>query len=284
MASKQDIKKNKNSYLWFRGDCIELLQGTPDEHVQLIVTSPPYNIGKSYEKTQGLSQYLTFQSRVISECARVLHRSGSICWQVGNYVNNGEIVPLDILFYDLFRHKGFKLRNRIIWAYDHGLHSTHRFSGRYETILWFTKSDDYYFELDSIRIPQLWPNKKHFKGPKKGQLSGNPLGKNPSDVWTITQVKNNHPEKIKGGHPCQFPIELVQRCIRSMTRPGEIVLDPFGGVATTIIAAIKNTRIGMGAEIDREYHKIGQKRISEAIGKKHESPKVNQRPNISVSF
>ena len=108
------------------------------------------------------------------------------------------------------------MRNRIVWHFEHGLHCSRRLSGRYETIMWFTKGDDYVFELDPIRVPQKYPGKKYFKGPKAGQYSCNPLGKNPGDVWTIPNVKSNHVEKT--GHPCQFPVELIERLVLALTR------------------------------------------------------------------
>ena len=126
---------------------------------------------------------------------RLLHPEGSVCWQVGNHVYRGEVFPLDIILYHLFKDHGLKLRNRIVWQFEHGLHCKKRLSGRHETILWFTKDDTYTFNLDPIRIPQKYPNKKHYKGPKIGQISSNPLGKNPGDVWTIPNVKHNHIEK-----------------------------------------------------------------------------------------
>ena len=146
-----------------------------------------------------------------------------------------------------------------MWTFNHGLHCTKRLSGRHETILWFTKSNDYIFNLDPIRVPSKYPNKRHFKGPKKGQLSGNPLGKNPGDVWDIPNVKSNHVEKTE--HPCQFPVELVERLVLSMTNPGDTVLDPFAGVGSTLIAAEKNGRIGVGCEVVPAYHGIATARL-----------------------
>ena len=129
-----------------------------DESMKLIVTSPPYNIGKAYESRRPLERYVEEQARVISECVRLLHPHGSICWQVGNHVRNGEILPLDLVLYQVFRDEGLKLRNRIIWHFEHGLHCKKRLSGRYETILWFTKGDDYTFNLDpdprALEVPQ----------------------------------------------------------------------------------------------------------------------------------
>lgn len=255
------------------GETGEVLENYEDGKFDLIITSPPYNIGKSYEVKQSIEQYLETQEIVIKKLIRVLSSSGSICWQVGNYINNGEVFPLDIYFYQIFKKYGLKLRNRIIWHFGHGLHASKRFSGRYETILWFTKTDDYIFNLDPVRVPAKYPGKLHFKGPKKGMPSGNPNGKNPSDIWEIIvanwedglwdipNVKSNHPEKTI--HPCQFPIELVERCVLALTSEGSWVLDPYAGVGSTLIAAIKNNRNGVGIEKEKEYCKISQKRIQD---------------------
>lgn len=244
----------------YHGDTLDLLRSIPDCRIQLVVTSPPYNLGKPYESRLDMDVYLEQQKSVIQECVRVLSEQGSICWQVGNHVKkDGEIIPLDMVLYPLFKSFGLKLRNRIVWHFGHGLHASRRFSGRYEVILWFTKGDDYLFDLDSVRVPQLYPAKKYFKGPKKGQLSGNPLGKNPSDVWEIPNVKANHVEKTI--HPCQFPVELVERLVLAMTQPGDWVFDPFMGVGSTAIAALIHQRRVVGAEIMPEYIEIARQRI-----------------------
>jgi len=254
----------ENEITLYHGDCLELLQTMPDESVQLVVTSPPYNIGKEYEDVLDIEVYKSQQCQVIEECIRVLKSEGSICWQVGNYVNNGEIIPLDVLLYDCFKQNGLKLRNRIVWHFGHGLHCKNRFSGRYETINWFTKSDDYVFNLDPVRVPQKYPGKKHFKGPNRGKYSGNPKGKNPSDVWNIPNVKSNHVEKTE--HPCQFPVALIQRLVLSMTIEGDLVFDPFMGAGTTAVAAIINKRKAAGAEIVKKYYDVAVERIGKAFG------------------
>ena len=246
----------------FDGDCLELLAGIPSGTVQLVVTSPPYNLGKEYESRLDLGEYIKQQKRVIEECVRVLSPKGSICWQVGNYVDNGEIIPLDVKLYSIFEELGLQMRNRVVWHFGHGLHASKRFSGRYEVIMWFTRTSNYVFNLDDIRVPQKYPGKKHFKGDKQGELSCNPLGKNPSDVWDIPNVKSNHVEKT--AHPCQFPVELIERLVLSMTNPGDWVLDPFMGVGSTAIAALMHGRRPIGAEILPDYMKIAKKRIRDA--------------------
>jgi len=258
----------------YPGDCIDLLKTVPNETIQLVVTSPPYNIGKEYEKRLKLENYLAQQASVIRECVRVLSPRGSICWQVGNYVESGAIIPLDTILYPVFSELGLKMRNRIIWHFEHGLHCTNRFSGRYETIIWFTKTDDYTFNLDPVRVPQKYPGKKHFKGPNAGQYSGNPLGKNPSDMWIIPNVKSNHVEKTE--HPCQFPVELIERLVLSMTDDGDWVLDPFLGTGTSIIAAVKHGRRGAGAEIIPKYVELATNRISQAMTGKLRTRPMNK--------
>jgi len=155
------------------------------------------------------------------------------------------------------------MRNRIIWHFEHGMHCTKRFSGRYETIVWFTKSDSYVFNLDPVRVPQKYPGKKHFKGPKAGKYSCNPLGKNPGDVWIIPNVKSNHVEKTD--HPCQFPVELIERFVLSLTNAGDLVFDPFLGSGTSIIAAIRHNRRGAGSENVKKYVELAFQRIEQEL-------------------
>lgn len=240
-------------------DNLAFMRPLSDESMQLIVTSPPYNIGKSYEKRSSLDSYVHAQAQVISECFRLLAPNGSLCWQVGNHVHSGEIFPLDLVLYPIFHDFGLKLRNRIVWHFEHGLHCSKRLSGRYETIMWFTKGDEYTFNLNPIRVPSKYPNKKYYKGPKAGQLSSNPLGKNPSDVWIFPNVKNNHVEKTI--HPCQFPVELVERLVLSLTDPGDTVFDPYMGVGSSIIAALKSNRIGYGCDLVEDYVDIAWDRV-----------------------
>lgn len=240
-------------------DNLSFLRALKDETMQLIVTSPPYNIGKSYERRASLESYLANQAQVIAECVRLLSPSGSLCWQVGNHVSGGEVTPLDLVLYPLFKSHGLTLRNRIVWHFEHGLHCTKRFSGRYETILWFTKSDSYKFDVDAVRVPSKYPNKKAFKGPRKGEFSGNPMGKNPSDVWIIPNVKSNHVEKTI--HPCQFPVELVERLVLAMSDEADAVLDPYMGVGSAMVAALKHGRTAYGCDIEQKYVEVAWERI-----------------------
>ena len=259
------------------GDVLDKLSDVPAESCSLVVSSPPYNIRKPYERSENRTyeEYLEWQTLVVGKLTKALTPNATVCWQVGTYVSDGEIFPLDIPFISIFRNLGFKLRNRIIWRYNFGLNADRRFSGRYETVLWFTRTDDYHFNLDAVRIPQLYPGKRHSsgKGLKAGQPSGNPLGKNPADywefsaeadfltnpVWDVPNVKSKHPERTD--HPCQFPVELAERCVLAFSQAGETVMDPFLGTGATAIAALKHGRSAVGIDRDQAYLDIASARL-----------------------
>ena len=274
------------SYFLWHGKAERLLDHLPEKPLfDLIVTSPPYNIGKPYERKTELTEYSKNQQRTIHKLVKRLKPTGSLCWQVGNYVSNGtqskgSVFPLDILFHPLFQKAGLTLRNRIVWRFGHGLHCKNRFSGRYEVVLWYTKTEEYKFDLDSVRIPSKYPGKRHYKGKKKGQLSSNPDGKNPEDVWDIPNVKSNHVEKT--GHPCQFPVGLIERLILALTAPGDLIFDPYAGVGSAGVAAAVRGRKFWGCDTKKTYLQTGKKRISAALWGKaayrpHDKPIFDHR-------
>lgn len=286
--------KPENKVTLYLGDCITLLKKIPDESIDLIITSPPYCIGKAYENPQDdINTFKNQHETIFPEIYRVLKKGGSLCWEVGYHTSKSSIIPLDFYVYDIFINKSrllsdpLVLRNRIIWTYGHGLNSTKRFSGRHETILWFTKGkrDDYLFNLDNIRIPQKYPGKRSYKGAKKGQLSGNPLGKNPSDVWDIPNVKAQHVEKTI--HPCQFPVAIPQRLIKALVPNNGIVLDPFMGSGTTAVAAILEDKRFVGAEILGEYYNVALDRVNQTISGtinvREDVPVMEPNPNSTVA-
>ncbi len=246
------------------GDNLKHLASLPANSIDLVVTSPPYNIGKDYESVVAIDTYLSLQRKVISECVRVLKPTGNICWQVGFTKAGDEIVPLDIVLYPIFKELGMKLKNRIVWSFGHGMHARKRFSGRHETILWFSKDlASSYFDLDAVRVPQKYPGKRYYRGPKKGEYSGHPEGKNPGDVWDIPNVKAHHVEKTE--HQCQFPIGLVQRLIRGLCPEGGVVLDPYSGAASTAAAAAIEARKSISIELFPKYFDIGLNRVNQAL-------------------
>lgn len=261
-ATVEAFLTGTEDFCLFNGDCRELLSAIPSELIDLVVTSPPYFMGKSYDKSYNIDDFVRDHVAIRETVERITKPSGNVAWQVGHHVRNGISIPLDFHVYAVFSQgQELLLRNRIIWTFNHGLHATKRFSGRHETILWFSKGEEYYFDLDAVRVPQKYPGKRHYSGPKKGEWSGNPLGKNPGDVWEIPNVNANHPEKTE--HPCQFPVSLVERLVKSLSPYGSAVLDPFAGSGSSGIAAIKNGRRFIGAELDPAFCKIAENRYKE---------------------
>lgn len=255
-------------YTLFLGDCLELLKSLPDASVDLVLSSPPYCMGKAYEDKTKAEDFVKDHQVILPEIVRVTKPGGSICWQVGYHVSDGVVTPLDFVVHGILKEKckDIYLRNRIIWTFGHGLHSADRFSGRHETLLWFTKGEEYHFDLDAIRVLQRYPGKTHYKGDLKGKPSGNPKGKNPTDVWDIPNVKANHVEKT--AHPCQFPIALARRVIKGLSKEGDLVLDPYTGSGSTAATCVLSNRRFVGAELEPKYYKIGLKRMKAAIRNK----------------
>ena len=193
--------KQDSDVCFLEGDVFANIKKIPDESVNLVISSPPYNLNKEYEEKKAFDIYLKDMQPLLHELKRVIKNDGAICWQLGNYLTKStskkpaEIFPLDIFFYNEFKSLGFKLRNRIIWHFRSGMHAKKRLSGRYETMMWFSKSDDFIFNLDQIRVKQKYQGKVFPKSHKKaGQLSGNPNGMNPSDFWIFDYMAGNRKE------------------------------------------------------------------------------------------
>ena len=283
----ENMARRKATATLFNGDCRRMLASMPDECVDLVVTSPPYCIGKAYEPGYKLSDFVKSHNEILPEILRVVKPGGSICWQVGYQVQKNAVVPLDYLVYEAMQSlkPAPILRNRIIWTFGHGQHSEKRFSGRHEMILWFTKGEAYQFDLDAVRVAQLYPGKRANRGPKKGELSGNPLGKNPDDVWEIPNVKANHVEKMD--HPCQFPVALVRRLVKALTLKGGLVFDPFAGVASTGVGAVLEGRRFIGAELSEAYAKSGSQRLRDSVKGnvrvREDKPVLVPDPNTKVA-
>lgn len=249
----------------FEGDCLELVRKIPDGSIDLTLTSPPYCIGKKYDSSRSVDDFISAHRVILPEIVRTTREGGSICWQVGYHVAKQAAYPLDYAVFAILNGiKDIVLRNRIIWTFGFGMNQSARFSGRHETVLWFTKGDPYSFDLDAVRVPQRYPGKRHYKGAHKGQFSGNPKGKNPGDVWEIPNVKAAHIEKLE--HPCQFPVALAERLVRALCPKGGVVLDPYAGSASTGVACIINGNRFVGAEIDEAYIDISYARLVAAHG------------------
>jgi adenine-specific DNA-methyltransferase len=241
------------------GDLLEVLPNVPDGQVDLTVTSPPYNIGKEYESSRDLDEYVDWCQRWIAEIYRVTKPHGCFWLNLGylEVPERGRAVPLPYLLWD---KSPFYLLQEVVWHYGAGVAARRAFSPRNEKWLWYVKDpENYLFNLDAVRDPNVkYPHQK-----KNGKLKCNPLGKNPGDVWLVPKVTSGagRASRERTNHPAQFPIAVVQRIVRACSRDGDLVLDPFAGSGSTLVASLLNDRRSMGIEIRPDYCAIAERRI-----------------------
>lgn len=253
------IDKN-NIFVQF-GDCRELIKNIPSETIDMVVTSPPYNIGKKYGKYNdkiSLEDWENLISNITQEIYRVLKPDGSFFLNLSPipYGNDKEILPLPFIGYNIMKNNNFFIRNIITWTFNNMQNCTNRLSGRYENIIWGVKDlKNYKFNLDDIRIPYITKNDKRLTG----------SGRNPTDVWYFDRVNNMVKKKNNLTHPTIYPIEMIERIIKMSTNIGDSVLDPFLGSGTSVIAAAKLERKGIGFELDNMYENEILSRIENEI-------------------
>jgi adenine-specific DNA-methyltransferase len=246
----------------YRGDCIELLNELSTEVVDLTVTSPPYNIGKEYERPLSLADYVEWSATWIKSVYGVTAEEGQFWLNLG-YVpvaDRGKAVPLPYLLWD---KTPFYLVQEVVWNYGAGVAARRSFSPRNEKLLWYVRNpDNYLFDLDAVRDPDVkYPNQK-----KNGKLKCNPLGKNPSDVWAIPKVTSgrDRSSKERTDHPAQFPTAMIERVVRACSSRGDVVLDPFLGSGTTAEVAYSLGRACLGIELRKDYLDIAAARLQRA--------------------
>ena len=262
------VKKVKNCFYTI-GDCINVMSHMKAKSVNTIVTSPPYNLDKKYGKyddNRPIEEWESLIEDVAKEASRILADNGSFLLNVSPIPDKKtkEIIPLDSIAYYIFKKNGYYLRNSIVWHFNNMQNCTNRLSGRWESILWFVKDiNNYKFNLEEIRIPYLTKNDKRLVGGK---------GRNPTDTWNFDLPSSdfwyfdrvNNMTKNKLGltkHPCIYPTPMIERIIKMTTDKNDVVLDPFLGSGTTIVASEKLERIGLGIELDDEYSDIIEKRM-----------------------
>ena len=251
---------NKNNILLYKGDTLKILKELKNNKLfDATITSPPYNIGKEYEKNLTTDSYLKWSEDWINLIYKISKDNASFWLNLRYYSveNIGKAVPI---IYTLWNKIPFYLQQEIIWNYGAGVAAKKFFSPRNEKFLWYLKDkDNYKFFLDRIRDPNVkYPNQK-----KNGKIKVNSLGKNPSDVWYIPKVTSGskRSSKERTAHPAQFPIALINRIVLCSTNENDLILDPFLGSGTTAVSALLYNRKFLGIEIDEKYIKIAANRI-----------------------
>jgi adenine-specific DNA-methyltransferase len=242
------------------GDVLDVLRSLPADSVNLVLTSPPYNIGKPYETTLPADEYVAWCQAWIAELWRVSAPNASVWLNLGYtaVLGRGTAVPIAYL---LWEKLPFHLVQEVVWHYRAGVACRKRFSPRNEKLLWLVKDPgEYVFDLDAVRCTQVrYPNQR-----SRGRSRSNPNGKNPSDVWEIPKVTSgagrSSPERT--AHPAQMPLAVAERVIRACSRPGDLVLDPFGGSGTTALAALSLHRRVLSADSERDYVDLARSRLA----------------------
>lgn len=249
---------NENIRIEF-GDCRELLKTIPDNSVTLVVTSPPYNIGKKYGKYSdkiSLEEWKELINDVTKEIYRILKPNGSFFLNLSPIPlgNDKEILPLPYIGYDIMKENNFKIRNIITWTFNNMQNCTNRLSGRYENIVWGVKDlNNYIFNLDEIRIPYITKNDKRLVGG---------IGRNPTDVWYFDRVNNMTKKKLDLTHPTIYPLPMIVRILKMSSNIGDTILDPFAGSGTSLVAAKILNRKAIGFELDTKYKNECERRLA----------------------
>jgi adenine-specific DNA-methyltransferase len=255
-------------------DCHDGLRKLVSNNIEIdaTITSPPYNIGKEYEKVLSVDKYVEWLSDILNLIYDTTKQNGSLLLNVGylGIQDKGRAVPIPYLIWDKIK---FYLNQEIVWNYGAGVATKYYLSPRNEKVLWYVKNyDDYTFNLDEIRDPEIkYPNQK-----KNGKLRCNQIGKNPSDVWQIAKVTSgtNRSSKERTPHPAQFPEDLILRMIMGFTNKEDLILDPFIGSGTTANTALLNNRNCIGFEIEEKYCHWIKKRINLSEKRIKENDKI----------
>lgn len=227
------------------GDAIEHLSLIPSESIDLIIADPPYNLGKDYgnnHDNQQFDEYMDFSRRWLQEAVRILKPTGTI------YVFMG-FRFISYLYNTMEREMKLLFNSWIVWHYTQGIGKTKGFSPRHDDILMFTKSEQFTFNLDEVRIPQKYYRSRN-----------NMRGANPGDVWEFSHVHYCH--ENRQSHPTQKPEGLIERMVLASSRVEDWILDPFMGSGTTARVCQQLGRNSIGIEINPEYVEMSQARLT----------------------
>ncbi|MEO0167889.1 MAG: site-specific DNA-methyltransferase [candidate division WOR-3 bacterium] len=232
----------------------EKMDELPDNSIHLVVTSPPYNVGKEYDRDLTLDEYLEFLKRVWKEVYRVLVPGGRVCINVAN-LGRKPYIPLHAYIIKDMLDLGFLMRGEIIWNKGPSASpSTAWGSWCSATNPTLRDIHEYILVFSKGTFSRKNPNKR------KSAITRDEFLEFTKSVWTFPAVSAK-----EVGHPAPFPVELPYRLIQLYTFEGEVVLDPFMGSGQTAIAAIKTKRHYVGYEIEEEYVKLAERRIKKAV-------------------
>jgi len=228
-----------NFYKLYQGDCLNHLKDIENKSIDLVITDPPYNIGK--DDWDNIDFYIEWIEQILNEVNRVMTDKASF-WLFCSQLYYPEIVTL-------IKEK-FIYRNTIIWRYFNGHVTQKGFSRRYEPLIYSVKSEEYVFDADSIRIPRKRSDNRYLKKYSKD-------GKVPDDVWDFNRVVYT-PDRPD--HPTIKPEAIIDRMIKVSSNKNDIILDPFLGSGTTMKVCQDLGRSCIGMELEPKYIDIIKQR------------------------
>jgi len=240
----------------YNKDVLEFLGQVENDCADLVIADPPYGIDKSFgtdESWTDINEWIQWCEAWITECKRILHPTGSILiYGIHNYICHNQIT-----LYNL----AMKYRRQFIWYYENGFCGNNRLPrATYESILWFTKSDDFYFE--EIREPYKSQHRLKYKIKKNGKIwHPNPKGRIAGDVWHIPTLAGKRFQEEKVGHPTQKPISLCDRLVRHFCKQGGLVIIPFAGSGSECVSAHQLNRNFIGSENNPQYCELATQRL-----------------------
>lgn len=244
----------KTNCILLNKDCLDLLKLLPDNSIELILIDPPYNL--DLEVWDTYENYIEWASKWLDESYRVLSKSGNMVIFGGTQFQSVKSGDLIEIIYHCRHNTEFRLVNTIIWYYKNGMSAHRYFANRHEEVIWLTKTDKYYFDLDSVRVKYSDTDLELALKDKRLNPDNVRKGKNPTNVWEIGRLNGNSLERV--GHPTQKPLEIIRRLVKSLSYPDSIVLDFFSGSGTTGRVCIEEKRNCIMCDSDiksREYFK-----------------------------
>ncbi len=244
------------------GDSLDELPTIESASVDLVIADPPYNLGKDYGNNhdiKGFDEYLGFSRKWLNESHRILKPNGTLYVFIGFRF-------ISYLYDILDRELGMFFNSWIVWHYTQGMGKTKGFSPRHDDILMFTKSREFVFNLDEVRVPQKYYRERN-----------NMRGANPGDVWEFSHV--HYCNENRQNHPTQKPEGLIERMVLASSNHGDYVLDPFLGSGTTIRVCQQLGRQGIGIELNPDYVVMAQERLQkEFTGFDSVDPRMERVP------
>jgi len=247
-------------------DAVDMLKSLPPSSIQLIIIDPPYNL--EIETWDKFDDYIGWAKQWLNEIPRVLADKGNAVIFGGVQFQSdygGDL--LDIMHY--IRHSSLLiLINDIVWHYSTGMSAHRFFASRHEQIVWYAKTNKYFFDLDAVREKFDQKTLNEYRKDKRLNPKSLEKGKNPTNVWHIERLSGNSKERV--GHPTQKPTEVIRRIVRSMSYPGSVVLDFFAGSGVTTRVCIEEKRHSIISDIDPTLNQYLEKHLHQIKDKKHQ--------------